>query len=42
MDALTTYKANGTRGAQSALMWGVAAPLSEADVKNVAAYIETL
>ena len=42
INALTTYKANGTRGAQSALMWGVAGPLSDADIKNVAAYIETL
>lgn len=42
VDALNTYKANGTRGAQSALMWGVAAPLNEADITNLAAYIESL
>tara|TARA_R100001377_G_C3180367_1_gene106408 strand:- start:153 stop:587 length:435 start_codon:yes stop_codon:yes gene_type:complete len=42
IDALNTYKASGTRGAQSALMWGVAGPLSEADIANIGAYIQSL
>lgn len=42
VDAFTTYKANGMRGAQSALMWGVAAPLSEADISNLGAFVESL
>lgn len=41
-DALHTYKVSGTRGAQSALMWGVAAPLSETDITNIAAFVEAL
>jgi cytochrome c553 len=42
IEALNTYKANGTRGAQSALMWGVASPLSETDMQNLGAYVESL
>jgi len=42
VDALTTYKASGTRGAQSALMWGVAGPLSETDIEHLGAYIQSL
>lgn len=42
VNALNTYKANGSRGAQSALMWGVAAPLSETDITNIGAFIESL
>lgn len=42
VDALNTYKANGTRGAQSALMWGVAAPLNETDIAHLGAYIQSL
>ena len=42
-DAITTklaaYKAGETLGAQSALMWGQAAGLSEEDIANLAAYI---
>lgn len=41
-DALGTYKASGTRGAQSALMWGVAGPLSDTDIEQLAAFINTL
>lgn len=41
-DALNTYKTNGTRGAQSALMWGVASPLSDTDIANLGAFINTL
>tara|TARA_R110002167_G_scaffold232676_1_gene437864 strand:+ start:1347 stop:1895 length:549 start_codon:yes stop_codon:yes gene_type:complete len=42
IDALNTYKASGTRGAQSALMWGVAGPLSDVDMGHLGAYIESL
>lgn len=42
VEALATYKTNGTRGAQSALMWGVAAPLSETEIANLAAFIDSL
>ena len=38
---LTAYKAGETIGAQSALMWGQAAGLSEEDIANLAAYIST-
>jgi cytochrome c553 len=39
---LLRYKNGETLGAQSALMWGQAAQLSEADIDNLAAYIATL
>lgn len=42
VDALHTYKANGTRGTQSAMMWGIAAPLSDTEIDNLAAYIDSL
>ena len=38
---LTAYKANETIGAQSALMWGQAAMLSEEDMQHLAEYITT-
>ena len=38
---LTAYKANETVGAQSALMWGQAAMLSEEDMQDLAKYITT-
>ena len=38
---LTAYKANETVGAQSALMWGQAAMLSEEDMEDLAEYITT-
>jgi cytochrome c553 len=38
---LTAYKANETVGAQSALMWGQAAMLSEDDMQQLAEYITT-
>ena len=38
---LTAYKANETVGAQSALMWGQAAMLSEEDMQQLAEYITT-
>jgi len=39
---LLKYKAGEQVGSQSALMWGQAAMLSEADIDNIAAYISTL
>ena len=39
---LLSYKAGETVGSQSALMWSQAAMLSETDIDNLAAYIETL
>ena len=40
IDKLTTYKNNGTIGAQSALMWGQAAMLSETDIETIGKFIE--
>lgn len=42
VNALTAYKNRETRGAQSALMWPSASALSDADIENLASYIETL
>lgn len=39
---LTRYKAGETLGSQSALMWSQAAQLSETDIDNIAAFVETL
>jgi len=39
---LTAYRAGETRNAQSALMWPVAKPMSDADIDNVAAYVSAL
>ena len=39
---LVQYKNGETRGSQSALMWSQAAQLSDTDIDNLAAYIETL
>lgn len=39
---LTTYKNKGQIGSQSQLMWGMAAGLTPADIKNIAAYTATL
>ena len=36
---LAAYRAGETRGAQSNLMWGQAAPLSDVDLDNLAQYI---
>ena len=38
---LVAYKNGETRGAQSVLMWGQSAGLSDADMQNLAAYIIT-
>ena len=37
---LNTYKNNGTIGAQSALMWGEAAMLSDSDIDTIGKFIE--
>jgi len=39
---LTAYKNKQQVGPQSALMWGMAAGLSDADIKNLSAYIATM
>lgn len=39
---LTAYKNKEKVGPQSQMMWGLAAGLSEADIKNIAAYTATL
>ncbi|MDZ7785200.1 MAG: c-type cytochrome [Halioglobus sp.] len=39
--ALAQYRNGATRGAQSALMWSQSAQLSDSDIANLAAYIET-
>jgi len=41
-EALIAYKNGETRGAQSALMWGVAAALSETDIGNLSIFVESL
>ena len=41
-DKLLKYKAGETIGGQSALMWSQAAQLSEDDIDNLAAFIESL
>jgi cytochrome c553 len=40
-DKLLQYKRGETRGAQSALMWSQAQQLSDMDIDNIAAFIET-
>jgi len=42
LEALLAYKNGETRGTQSALMWPQAATMVQADMDNVAAFIETL
>lgn len=41
-EKLVQYKNGETRGAQSALMWGQSAMLSDADMKNIGEFIESL
>ncbi len=41
-DKLLKYKAGETIGGQSALMWSQAAQLSDQDIDNLAAFIDTL
>ena len=40
--SLKAYKAGQRQGGQAAVMTGMAAPLSEADIKNLAAYFSSL
>jgi cytochrome c553 len=40
--ALTAYKNRETRGPQSALMYATAGALSDADIANLAAFVESL
>ena len=40
INKLTIYKNNGQIGAQSALMWGQAAMLSDKDMETIGAFIE--
>ena len=39
---LTAYRAGQERGAQSAMMYPVAKPMSDADIDNIAAYVASL
>lgn len=39
---LTSYRGGEQRGAQSALMWPVAKPMSDDDINNLSAYISSL
>ena len=41
-DKLTGYRAGEPRGAQSAMMWPVAKPMTDDDIGNIAAYIGAL
>ena len=41
-DKLTGYRAGEPRGAQSAMMWPVAKPMTDDDIGNIAAYIATM
>ena len=40
IEKLTIYKNGGQIGAQSALMWGQAGMLSEADIKTIGEYVQ--
>jgi len=40
--ALIAYKNRETRGEQSGLMWGVAAPLSDTDISNISQFVASL
>lgn len=42
VEALTAYKNRETRGPQSSVMYATAGGLSETDMKNLGAYVETL
>ena len=39
---LTAYRAGEGRGAQSAMMYPVAKPMTDADINNIGAYIVSL
>jgi cytochrome c553 len=40
--AMKAYKSQERKGGNSAIMWGLAAPLSDEDIANLAAYYESL
>lgn len=40
--SLKAFKDKSRKGGQAAMMYGMAAPLSEADIKNLAAYYSSL
>ena len=42
VEKLTGYRAGEPQGAQSAMMWPVAKPMTDEDIGNIAAYIGTL
>jgi cytochrome c553 len=39
---LTAYRAGEERGAQSAMMYPVAKPMTDQDINNIAAYVSDL
>ena len=41
VEKLTAYRNKEQRGAQSAMMWGIAAGLSDADIQALAEYLST-
>ncbi len=41
-NVLAAYKSQERQGANAAVMWGIAAPLSEQDIANLAAYYASL
>ncbi|WP_394168314.1 c-type cytochrome [Saccharospirillum alexandrii] len=42
VNVLAAYKSKERQGANAAVMWGIAAPLSEQDIANLAAYYASL
>jgi cytochrome c553 len=42
MAKLTAYRGGEQRGAQSAMMWPVAKPMSDDNISNLAAYIASM
>lgn len=40
--SLKAYKSQERKGGNAAIMWGLAAPLSDADIANLAAYFASL
>lgn len=42
VNVLKAYKSQERQGANAAVMWGLAAPLSEQDIANLAAYYASL
>ena len=42
INVLKAYKSRERQGANAGIMWGIAAPLSEQDIANLAAYYASL